>query len=416
MGGGRDRTRGRLFGQRTDDPPPPSDEDRPAWAGRLTGGVQVARAQAGSRSVVCRAPRAPHSPADVALPPFPASPTPTTTSPARAAAGARPVTQAPSEPRLRDRLRDVLRLRHASPRTEEAYVNWVRRFVVFHERRHPADMGPAEITAFLNHLAVEGRVAASTQNQALNALVFLYRHVLGVDLLAFDDLVRARRPKRLPVVLTPGEVREVLSRLRGPALLVASLLYGSGLRLFEALTLRVKDLDFDTREIRVRDGKGRKDRVTTLPESLTAPLRRHLEGVRATFERDLTEGFGDVALPDALARKYPGASRSWTWQWVFPATTRYADATSRVLRRHHLHETAVQRAVARAVAAAGIAKPASCHTFRHSFATHLLANGYDIRTVQELLGHRDVRTTMIYTHVLNKTGLGVRSPLDAEVR
>jgi integron integrase len=352
----------------------------------------------------------PGSPAGAPKPHAPDGPV--AAAPARRAAGANAAALPPDAPRLLDRLRHVLRLRHASPRTEEAYVQWVRRYAVFHGRRHPADMGPGEITAFLSHLAVDGRVAASTQNQALNAIVFLYRRVLGLDVPALTELVRARGPKRLPVVLTPGETREVLSRLDGVPLLVASLLYGSGLRLLEALTLRVKDMDFASREIRVRDGKGRKDRVTPLPESLVTPLQRHLESVRATFERDLAEGCGDVALPDALDRKYARASRSWSWQWVFPATTRYVDHTSGTERRHHFHETAVQRAVTRAVRATGIAKLASCHTLRHSFATHLLSSGYDIRTVQELLGHRDVKTTMIYTHVLNRTGLGVRSPLD----
>ncbi len=311
-----------------------------------------------------------------------------------------------------DRLHRILRLRHASPRTEEAYVHWLRRFWIFRGRRDPVDLGPHEITAFLNHLATTARVAASTQNQALNALVFVQRRVLGLDVPVLDTLIRARRPKRLPVVLTPNEVRQVLSHLRGPALLVASLLYGSGLRLLEALMLRVKDLDFASREIRVRDGKGRKDRIAPLADSLMTPLQAHLAAVRALFEQDLAEGFGEVALPDALGRKYPSASRSWGWQWVFPAASRFVDRETGGERRHHLHETAVQRAMSRAVRAAGIAKPASCHTLRHSFATHLLSNGYDIRTVQELLGHRDVKTTMIYTHVLNKTGLGVRSPLD----
>jgi integron integrase len=304
-----------------------------------------------------------------------------------------------------------LRARHASRRTEESYVHWVRRFAAFHGR-HPRELGAAEITAFLNHLAVEGRVAASTQNQALNALVFLYRRVLGTDAPRLEGLVRAKQPRRLPVVLTPEEVGALLRRLDGASRLVASLLYGSGLRLLEALTLRVKDLDFASGEIRVRDGKGRKDRVVPLPRSIREALLAHLERVRELHARDCELGFGMVDLPGALARKYPAASREWAWQWVFPATTRYLDAATGLERRHHLHETAVQRAVTRAVRRAGLAKHASCHTLRHSFATHLLVRGYDIRTVQELLGHTNVKTTMVYTHVLNKSGLGVRSPLD----
>jgi len=315
-------------------------------------------------------------------------------------------------PRLLDRLSQALRLRHRSPRTEEAYVQWVRRFILFHEKRHPASMGAAEITAFLNHLAVEAHVAAATQNQALNAIVFLYRHVLEQEMPSLADLVRARQPRRLPVVLSPDEVRAILAILRGMQHLVASLLYGSGLRLFECLELRVKDVDFAAHEIRIRDGKGRKDRVTTLAHACIHPLGQHLDRVKQLHERDLREGFGEVDLPHALARKYPAAGREWGWQWVFPARSRWRDPVTGIERRHHLHETAVQRAVHGAVQQAGIAKPASCHTFRHSFATHLLANGHDIRTVQELLGHRNVATTMIYTHVLNKGGLGVRSPLD----
>jgi integron integrase len=290
----------------------------------------------------------------------------------------------------------------------------VKRFVLFHGKRHPREMGATEVSAFLSHLAVAGRVSASTQNQALAALVFLYRQVLDAPapLLELDDLVRARVPSRLPVVLTPDETRALLARLEGESRLVAALLYGAGLRLLEGLRLRVKDLELERGEIVVRDGKGRKDRVTMLPRSLAAELRAQIARARALHAADLEAGFGAVALPDALARKYPDAAREWGWQWVFPASRRFREAESGTERRHHLHETVVQRAVKRAVRAAGIAKPASCHTLRHSFATHLLASGYDIRTVQELLGHRDVRTTMIYTHVLNRGGRGVRSPLD----
>lgn len=292
-------------------------------------------------------------------------------------------------------------------------MQWVKRFVVFCGMRHPREVGAREIERFLTHLAVDGKVSASTQNQALNALVFLYREVLALDAPVLAEIVRARRPRRLPVVLTVEEVRALLAQLDGASWLVAALLYGSGLRLLEGLSLRVKDLDFGTREIRIRDGKGRRDRVVPLPAKLDAPLRSQLERARAVHREDRRAGFGAVVLPDALDRKYRSASRDWIWQWVFPATSRYVDAAAETERRHHLHETAVQRAVRAAARNAGIAKPATCHTLRHSFATHLLGAGYDIRTVQELLGHHSVRTTMIYTHVLNRGGLGVRSPLDA---
>jgi integron integrase len=320
-----------------------------------------------------------------------------------------------SPPRLLDRVRAALRTRHYSHRTERAYVPWIVRFIRFHRLRHPEEMGEGEIVAFLNHLALEARVSASTQNQALNAIVFLYREVLGQERPELTDLVRARRPLRLPVVLTRSEVQELLRQLEGSAWLMASLLYGSGLRLMECVRLRVKDLDLSRGEIRLNDAKGQRGRVTMLPATLEAPLRRHLERVRLLHLRDLAEGFGRVRLPEALDRKYPNAGREWGWQWVFPAARRSVDPRDGVVRRHHLSETVVQRAVKQAVGRSGIAKPASCHTLRHSFATHLLLAGYDIRTVQELLGHRNVKTTMIYTHVLNKGGRGVQSPLDAVV-
>ncbi len=315
-------------------------------------------------------------------------------------------------PRLLDLVRDAIRARHYSRRTERAYAGWVRRFVRFHGLRHPGEMGEAEVTAFLSHLATHRQVSAATQNQALSALLFLYRAVLHRDLPWLNDLVRAKRPARLPTVLTRGEVHALLARLDGTAWLVASLLYGAGLRLLEGLRLRVKDIDFARKEITVRDGKGRKDRVTLLPGTVREPLQHHLLGVRTLHQRDLAQGLGIVALPDALARKYPRAGREWGWQWVFPASSHYRDRENGQRRRHHLHESVIQRAVKEAARSANLHKPATCHTLRHSFATHLLEAGYDIRTIQELLGHADVSTTMIYTHVLNRGGRGVRSPLD----
>jgi integron integrase len=318
----------------------------------------------------------------------------------------------PGAPRLLDRVRERLRLLHRSPRTEQAYAQWIRRFILFHGKRHPAELGREEVLAFLTSLAVESRVAASTQNQALNALVFLYREVLSLELGDLTGMARARTARNLPVVLTRSEVRVLLAQLRGVEWLVAALLYGAGLRLLEALTLRVKDVDFERRELRLRRAKGDKDRVAPLPNAVFRPLREHLVAVRALHARDLAVGFGAVALPAALERKYPNAGREWPWQWVFPATRRYFDPAAITERRHHLHETVVQRAVKQACAAAGLAKQASCHTLRHSFATHLLESGTDIRTLQELLGHASVSTTMIYTHVLNRGAAGVRSPLD----
>jgi len=315
--------------------------------------------------------------------------------------------------RLLDRVSLEARRRRLSPRTIEAYTGWVRRFVLFHGKRHPDELGSEEVSAFLTDLAVRALVSASTQNQALGALLFLYRHVLGRELEGLGSVVRASNtPRNLPVVLARGEVRDVLAQLEDVYRLVAMLLYGSGLRLMEALRLRIKDIDFARHQIVVRRGKGSRDRVTTLPQRIELDLQRHLDSVRWLHQRDLADGLDGAALPGALDRKLPVASREWAWQWAFPATRTWTDAASGRRFRHHLHETAVQRAIKRAADAARIPKRVSCHTFRHSFATHLLEDGTDIRTVQELLGHSDVRTTMIYTHVLDRGPLGVRSPAD----
>ena len=319
--------------------------------------------------------------------------------------------------KLFDQVREVCRVKHFSLRTEQTYVGWARRYVFFLKARrggwvHPKDGGAAEVREFLSALARESKVAASTQNQALNALVFLYQEVLGVPLGELGEALRAVRPKRLPVVLTRGEVQRLFAAMEGTHRLMAELLYGTGLRLMELLRLRVKDVEFERNQLVVRGGKGDKDRVTVLPESVRAALAQHLERVRLRHAADLEEGFGEVLLPLGLQVKYPNAGREWAWQWVFPSAFRSRDPVSGRVRRHHTAEVALQRAVKAAVRNARLLKPATCHSLRHSFATHLLENGYDIRTVQDLLGHQDVRTTQIYTHVMAKPGLGVKSPLD----
>lgn len=316
-------------------------------------------------------------------------------------------------PKLLDRVRAEIRVRHYSIRTESTYVDWVRRFILFHHKRHPADMGAEEVGAFLSYLATERQVSASTQNQAKSALLFLYQKVLNIELPWLDEVITAKPSRRLPVVLTATEVRRLLDGTSGTMNLIVSLLYGTGMRLLECLRLRVKDVEFTRREIIIREGKGNKDRVTMLPENVVLPLTAHLERVKAIHQRDLDDGFGTVYLPNALAVKYPSAPKAWGWQYVFPSAVRSIDPRSGLERRHHIHEASVQRAVREAAKLANIHKPVSPHVLRHSFATHLLQAGYDIRTVQELLGHKDVATTMIYTHVLNKGGRGVVSPLDS---
>lgn len=318
----------------------------------------------------------------------------------------------PQPPKLLEQVSAKMRVKHYSLRTEKSYSDWIKRYIWHFDKTHPKDMGAAQVEAFLTHLAVDRNVSASTQNQAKSALLYLYKEVLGVELPWLDNVTQAKVPQRLPVVLTQAEVQAVLSRMDGTMWLIASLLYGSGLRIMEALRLRVKDVDFARREILVREGKGFKDRVTMLPVSLVEPLKSHLLKVQALHQDDLNSGHGEVFMPMALDRKYPSAGRDWAWQYCFPSVKLSVDPLAKKIRRHHADEKTVQRAVKKAVKLAGLVKLATPHTLRHSFATHLLAGGYDIRTVQELLGHSDVATTMIYTHVLNKGGKGVSSPLD----
>jgi len=314
--------------------------------------------------------------------------------------------------RLLEQVRAEIRVRHYSLRTEQIYIHWVKRYILFHGKRHPADMGEREISAFLTDLAVNRNVAASTQNQALSAILFLYQKVLNQKLEWLDDVVRAKRPRRLPVILTRDEVKRLLDDIHGVNGLISRVLYGTGMRKMECLRLRVQDIDFDYRQIIVRSGKGDKDRITVLPDSLQEPLKKQLAKARHVHNNDLEEGYGEVALPYALERKYPNAGRQWGWQYVFPSSRRCVDPYTGVIRRHHWFDTNVSRAIRESVRKLGITKRISVHTLRHTFATHLLEDGYDIRTVQELLGHKDVKTTQIYTHVLNRGGRGVRSPLD----
>lgn len=315
-------------------------------------------------------------------------------------------------PKLLEQVRDRIRAKHYSFRTEESYVGWIRRFILFHHKTHPAQMGAKEVEAFLSHLAVDRKVSASTQNQAKSAILFLYKEVLEINLPWLENITQAKTPQRLPVVLTVSEVQSVLSHISGTWRIMANLLYGSGLRLMECVRLRVKDIDFEMKQIVVRDGKGFKDRITMLPDSVADQLKNHLAGVEELHRHDLQNGYGEAWLPQALARKYPSAAKDWGWQYVFPSKNLSADPETGSMRRHHVDPKGLQRAFRQALRATHIVKPATPHTLRHSFATHLLQSGYDIRTVQELLGHKDVSTTMIYTHVLNRGGRGVRSPLD----
>jgi integron integrase len=314
--------------------------------------------------------------------------------------------------KLLEQVRDILRVKHYSYRTEVSYINWIRRYILFHNKRHPQEMGGAEVESFLTHLAVVERVSASTQNQALSAILFLYRYVLRQELGTDIDAIRAKQSRYLPTVLSKEEVQLVIQNLSGVYQLFIQILYGSGLRLSEGLQLRIKDVDFAQGQLDVRNSKGQESRVTMLPQRVINPLKEHLQSVRRLHQQDLDKGYGSVYLPFALERKYPNADRQWIWQYVFSSDRLSQDPRSGVTRRHHLHETGVQQTLRAAVRTAGIEKRVSCHTFRHSFATHLLQAGYDIRTVQELLGHKDVKTTMIYTHVWNRGGRGVRSPLD----
>lgn len=325
-----------------------------------------------------------------------------------------PTPSAPKGKKLLDQYREALRNRHYSARTEKTYASWVRQYILHHHKRHPREMGPAEINDFITHLVGQRNVSASTQNQAISAILFLYRNVLRLPL---DETalapIRPSKPKRVPTVLSKTEAKTVIEKMDGVYKLMTQIMYGGGLRLMEVLRLRVKDLDFANRQIIVRDGKGENDRVTTFPDVLLEPLRLHLKQVKALHEHDLSIGLGTVYLPYALERKYVNANREFAWQYVFPAPDLSVDPASGVKQRHHVNESSLQKAVKQAARLAKMDKPVTPHTFRHSFATHLLQNGYDIRTVQELLGHKDVKTTMIYTHVLQRGGLAVRSPLDA---
>lgn len=314
--------------------------------------------------------------------------------------------------KLLDQVRESIRLKHYSIKTEKAYVGWIKRFIIFHNKKHPKDMGETEIREYLSHLAIKLNVSSSTQNQAFNAILFLYKRILKIELPELNGIERAKKGKRLPVVFTDSEAKEVLSNMKGTNRLMASLLYGTGMRLSEVLRLRIKDVIFNRNEIIIREAKGNKDRITILPASLIKPLKVQIDRVKALHQQDLLDGYGEVYLPDALERKYPNYSKSLGWQYVFPSPHISKDPRTEKMRRHHIHESILQKAVKAAISKTGFKQPAGCHTFRHSFATELLNRNYDIRTVQELLGHKDIRTTMIYTHVLNKGGMGVKSPLD----